>query len=469
MKINKFAFQFFFLLSLISYESLASHIKGGQIHNKHISGNTVEITFIGYRDIDGVPFGNGLLGFGDGSTFGGGNFDEAIPWTQPEDLGNGTEKWKFTISHTYALSGDYLISYTEENRNGYIANVQGSINTPFYIESLLILDPSLSNNSATNGLNPIFITPLDNKFHMSLDMQDEDGDSLSYSIVVPLMARETQISGYQFPSHVDFSNTSKSTDFGIDPLSGNLFWDQPSIEGEYLVALRVKEWRQINGTYRLVGYSIYDFNFRVIAFEFPPRITLPVVQCNPSEDGYSETIYIDNPSFNDLYIQIKTEINALKINGINVSDWNNDDAKTSISTQTIELLLEVDAQDLALYSGFNSVLMNMSFVSSDIEFHYTPVFNIGVNCVIPEIVTSTTDLTNQIDLKYSLDHIQLLSNQTGSHLVKIFDLTGKEMIKIAFEADSNSKLISYPFQKNTVYLIFAQNSSGTLTEKVIFK
>ena len=159
----------------------------------------------------------------------------------------------------------------------------------------------------------------------------------------------------------------------------------------------------------------------------------------------------------------------MKINGISVADWNEDHSETSISTQKVELLIEVDPKDLALYPGFNSVLMNMSFVSSEIEFKYTPVFNVGVNCIIPEIVTSTSEIADELQLEYSEDHVQLYSNQTGPHQFRIFNLSGIELFNLEFEAESNSRLISYPFQLNTVYLIFVQNSSGNFTQKITFK
>ena len=48
-----------FSLAVIVAE--ATHIRAGEVVAKRVSGLTYQFTFIGYRDADGVPFGNGTF------------------------------------------------------------------------------------------------------------------------------------------------------------------------------------------------------------------------------------------------------------------------------------------------------------------------------------------------------------------------------------------------------------------------
>ena len=83
-----------FLLGLLlfSLKSLATHIRAGEVIAKRIDNVslTYSFTFFGYRDVDGVPFGQGRFDFGDGEVFGD-DAGETIPWDTSKivDLGNG--------------------------------------------------------------------------------------------------------------------------------------------------------------------------------------------------------------------------------------------------------------------------------------------------------------------------------------------------------------------------------------------
>ena len=97
----------------------ATHIRAGEVIARRISSLTYEFTFFGYRDQDGVLFGQGRFDFGDGFIYGD-DSDEPIPWTNITDLGNGVERWQFSLVHTYEGASNYLVSYTEDFRNADI-------------------------------------------------------------------------------------------------------------------------------------------------------------------------------------------------------------------------------------------------------------------------------------------------------------------------------------------------------------
>ena len=58
------------IFSIYSFISQATHIRAGEVIARRVSNLTYEFTFTGYRDIEGVPFGQGAFDFGDGDFFG---------------------------------------------------------------------------------------------------------------------------------------------------------------------------------------------------------------------------------------------------------------------------------------------------------------------------------------------------------------------------------------------------------------
>lgn len=89
----------------------------------------------------------------------------------------------FEESFTFSSPGVYVISVGIENRNDGVVNMAGSVNTPFYVETVLVINASLGLNRTPVMLNP----PLDSarvgqKFCHNPAAFDADGDSLSYRL-----------------------------------------------------------------------------------------------------------------------------------------------------------------------------------------------------------------------------------------------------------------------------------------------
>ncbi|MEM0941960.1 MAG: gliding motility-associated C-terminal domain-containing protein, partial [Bacteroidota bacterium] len=179
----------------------ASHIRAGEIIARQISGNTYSFTFIGYRDSEppNVLFGNGIFDFGDGTTFGGEN--EAIPWQEPEIIGEPgdfIERWEFTLPpKTYAAGSVYLVSYTEIYRNRDIQNISESSGTAFQVETLLRVDPLISNSTPFFTSPPIDQGVVGVIFEHDPAAFDPDGDSLVFYFVTPKQASSLDVGGYR--------------------------------------------------------------------------------------------------------------------------------------------------------------------------------------------------------------------------------------------------------------------------------
>ncbi|MEM7299258.1 MAG: hypothetical protein AAF391_13450, partial [Bacteroidota bacterium] len=228
------------ILMLVGASANATHIAGGQITYRDLGNRTIEYTFIGYRDADGVLFGQGLFDFGDGDFYGDED-GEVFDW-EFEDLGNGIERWEFKLTHTYSGLATYLASYSEDFRTSNVQNVSGSVATRFYVDALVILDPLFENSSPKPLFPPAFLAFSGHKFAASFAMDDEDGDSLSFSLIVPKQAEGLDVNAYRLPSSPEFNNGLTDAEFSIDRLKGDLLWDAPSTVGLYSFAVKVEEW-----------------------------------------------------------------------------------------------------------------------------------------------------------------------------------------------------------------------------------
>ncbi|MEP1096017.1 MAG: gliding motility-associated C-terminal domain-containing protein, partial [Cyclobacteriaceae bacterium] len=218
---------------------MATHIRAGEVVAKKISALTYEFTFFGYRDQDGVIFGNGRFDFGDGA-FAGDGTDREIPWDQSRIvfLGNGVERWEFSLTHTYQAPNNYLVSYTEENRNDNILNIPNL--TPFHVETLVVIDALIPNSTPFFTVPPIDQGVVGFRFEHNPGAFDPDGDSLSYFFTIPKMSKTSETPNYR--SLVDPSfyegNFSTGNQVGdgppsliLDPGNGTLVWDSPGGAG----------------------------------------------------------------------------------------------------------------------------------------------------------------------------------------------------------------------------------------------
>lgn len=289
--IRYFLVSIFFLTAIISK---ATHIRAGEVIAKRVSGLTYQFTFIGYRDVEGVPFGNGTFDFGDGTIFGGEN-GEAIPWKTPVLIAEGVERWEFTLTYTYSGGSNYLVSYIEEFRNANIQNIAGSISTTFYVETLLIVDPLIVNSTPFFTVPPIDQGVVGGIFEHNPGAFDPDGDSLSYFFTIPKQDEGLDVNGYQTlidPSfYTNFNEGNQAKDgpptLSIDPIDGTMVWDAPGgatipdMENrEFNVAFVVEEWRRINGQLIRLGFVTRDM--QIIIWNYPndpPELEIPPDTC----------------------------------------------------------------------------------------------------------------------------------------------------------------------------------------------
>lgn len=339
----RFATAFAMLFTLFSFQAFATHIKSAEITYKRVSASTLTYRFTvsAIRDVSGqVPIGLGVFDFGDGNIIE--NPREKFESRETYDNGElivssflitsfgNYEFVTFEMVYTYSSAVSRItVSYQEENRNEGILNFANSDNTVFYVESELAADPIFGINNSPE----LLILPLDEGitgeiFTHNPGAFDSDGDSLSYSLIVPQQGKEIDVSGYSAPNspvfYDDFARGNSDRNgvptFEIDSQTGTITWDAPGQPGEYSIAILVEEWRKIEGVRFKIGSVVRDMQITIGDSGMTrPDLLSPVDKCllpgtlldetlqASSESGeevtisvFSNTSDIDNPpSFSD--------------------------------------------------------------------------------------------------------------------------------------------------------------------------
>lgn len=224
---------FLVLLLLCSTLSLwATHQRAAEITYEWKGGNTYEFTMTCYTYTPspaGLQRDSLLMMWGDG-------FGDYAPRVVLQDLGDNYTLNVYRITHDYAAAGSYVISMEDPDRNYGVVNIPNSVSIPMYIETELVISPFLGYNNSVQLLNP----PVDRgcvgkPFYHNPAAYDPDGDSLSYRLVPCKGNFGEEIPGYTYPQ--------ASSLFDIDPVTGELHWENPVLQGEYNIAILIEEWR----------------------------------------------------------------------------------------------------------------------------------------------------------------------------------------------------------------------------------
>jgi hypothetical protein len=314
-----------FLLSL-PFVSKATHLRAVEVQVVHNCNSlTVEVIVTAYVNFLGtnVSFGgdDSILDFGDGKSV-------VIPETDYEviDAELYVGRAQYRVTHSYASFGSYRIAYSETNRNAGVVNFSGSVNTPFYAESTILLGAGVCNSSPK-----LLAAPLDKActgvaFSHNAGAVDVDGDSLSYALTTPKKAADTEVTNYLFPNHpsfytgagIEYEHGNERRDarpsFTIDPVRGTLTWDAPGAPGEYALAIKVTEWKrdETTGARYEAGYTIRDMQIIVEQCSNErPRLDVPVQVCVIAGTTMVLEIPADDPDHDDIVGEAFSEIFTL--------------------------------------------------------------------------------------------------------------------------------------------------------------
>lgn len=307
----RFLLLFLFLACLSISKAKATHLRAGDITLTRSSCSNYQYTItlhVYTKWGTTVKFGGGTLNFGDGSKP---LMTEARPnppeIAQTDDGGVG--EVTYPVVHNFPGPGVYTITYYEQNRNEGILNIDNSVQTPFFIQTQIVIDPLLGCDNTPELLVP----PIDQgctgvKWFHNPGAYDPDGDSLSYQLFVPKQTANVDVSGYVDPNSKKFYDAigipySQSNEFGngpptfaIDPVAGTITWDAPGEAGEYNIAFIIREWRKVNGTWVSLGYVERDMQVIIKDCKNErPKLQTPPDLCVLAGTLISQDIFATDP------------------------------------------------------------------------------------------------------------------------------------------------------------------------------
>ena len=312
--------QLILIFILLSIYGFATHNRAGEILYKRIApftqtlGNltvqvyTYSITLVKYTD-DGANIADRCVDtiyFGDGQRGVAQRINGSIGGCQCGNtpcgnliINDPTYKVKlniYSIIHTYSGAGSYLIHSFDPNRNGGVHNIPNSVNQPFYLESLLIINNfSGANTSPEFKYPPIDRACFDKCFYHNPGAFDSDGDSLSYEISTSRGENGLTVPGYFTPE----TGGAPGATYNINAITGLLSWCAPQFQAEYNIAFIVKEWRKnTSGVYIQIGYILRDMQVVVGSCpnNDPPFIQVPLDTCVEAGAQITKNIIFGDPN-----------------------------------------------------------------------------------------------------------------------------------------------------------------------------
>ncbi|PCJ80733.1 MAG: hypothetical protein COA49_07855 [Bacteroidetes bacterium] len=261
--------QVLLMLSVVCFATTAraTHNRAGEITYKHVDGLTYEVLITTYTKASALADRPILfLTWGDEN----GLDMDSLERESINILIGDIKVNTYRGTHTYGGPGEFEIKVEDPNRNEGVLNMVGSVDTPFAIRSLLIIDPQAGHNNSVQLLNPATENAcLNREWIHNPAAFDEDGDLLTFTLVACRGFNGDPIPTYIFPDEVSPADDL----FEIDEFTGDVVWSSPQIVGEYNIAIRVEEWREVGGLLRKVGEVVRDMQIDVqVCSNQPPEV-----------------------------------------------------------------------------------------------------------------------------------------------------------------------------------------------------
>lgn len=289
------------LLLLISIVSRATHFSGYDLSMTRLTGDTYNIKFKFYRDVNGTAALPASMLFN--IYVNGTNTNVNMPITltktssyyltyNPADCPPFTANlslqvgiYEYTLTATQALSlnnpNGYYISSSmccrgENIKNILNSNAEGIVFTMDF-PRLSVGSATRYNNSPRFNKSPLNYYCVGKPYAIDFNATDPDGDSLVFSVLTPYNSNSdlkpfglcTFNSGY----NINFNIMDGSPDYTINPSTGIINFI-PTAIGKYTVAIKCDEYRKINGVATKIGSIIRDYQFEtVICTETAPVLS----------------------------------------------------------------------------------------------------------------------------------------------------------------------------------------------------
>lgn len=252
----------------------ATHILGGEIMYTPIASTSgvprYHITARLYRDVTKIDQSDVTLvcsrnGCDATAT---GSFTTTMPRTQVlSTYALGCTSAPLSNYNVYLFEADvnlppsqWTLSIAADNRLANIVNVFNSVNTTLHVSAFLDNALVAQNSSPTfiSTLMPYVLGTQAQRY--SFSAFDSEGDSLVYQLITP---QQTVSLAQSCSRDVPYT---PSPHFQLNAASGALIPQANSAQqGYYLIAARVNEYRQVNGSWQQIGWITRDIAYAAVS------------------------------------------------------------------------------------------------------------------------------------------------------------------------------------------------------------
>ena len=290
-----------FLGVAIALSSYASHIMGGQVSATYLSSDSTGSHYIldleVYRDMLGIqmPLNQTVEVYLLDTTVFPPSYSLAFSHTIAFDTTSGgamssfssvygIEIYNFRDTITFPANGNYMIKWDECCRNAAIINMTNPGSEFASFLTFVSVNSNAPNSTPTFLTPPVAYLPVDSIWQYNPLPFDPDGDSLVWTISVPL--------GQGSPVPVDVLGYGSLSDtllysnpngiFSIDAITGQISWN-PKMVGNFVAAFAIAEYR--NGV--LIGGMSRDMQFIVVPDSLNAMPQISNMQAIPTNNlGY---------------------------------------------------------------------------------------------------------------------------------------------------------------------------------------
>lgn len=274
---------FVLILSLVSFQSMATHYRAGEILYEQISGRRYRIIAYSYTD----PNSQADAGTAQIRLFFGDFTDQTVQRTRRTFLSSRVVQNVYEVIHEYSSDGEFTLSFYDENRVDGIININNGRTDllAFYVETTIVIDNSFGpNKSPVLTKAPIDNGCINKPYFHNPSAYDPDGDSLVFEIIPPKIRQGTEVPLYLDPE-------ADST-FHIGINDGQLFWHVPKAVGIYNIAIKITQFRKGFP----MGYLIRDMQIFIDNCANNPPIVQNVPDgCVVVGDSISRIITANDP------------------------------------------------------------------------------------------------------------------------------------------------------------------------------
>jgi len=239
-----------------SFSANATHNRSGSITFKHLYGNTYEFTVKTCTQSSSEADRPELeIKWGDGEK----DTIQRINVVTPNPNTYDIQENYYIGIHTFTGPGSFIVSLEDPNRNSGVINIVNSVNQVFCIQSEIVISPFIGapNNSLIIEDCPCpEFACLNQTYCYNLSAYDLDGDSLAYSLVP---CRGEDCLEMSIPNIYNYPLEVGGGILSIDSITGTLCWENPQIQGEYNIAIKISEYRA--GIY--IGSVLQDMQLTV--------------------------------------------------------------------------------------------------------------------------------------------------------------------------------------------------------------